>query len=247
MNTHWIVTLPVVAIAYALSAVGCAIWAILKKTDRILWSLSALIFSIAILNAYVEEWPKLKWLRFEHTAPVLIVLLLLSYRAFCLRLIGRTGLQTLLSKETYSFLVLVYAGFIAMILLLPVFAKDENPPFVLFTFVAFVCALHVPMFAAGRNKVAKFVASRGVVVPKASPDISWRFITPAVGILAIPLVLTLIFRAVYHDDYRLFAVNIVLAAIIFSLLALSRHGQSKEHLSEPQGNEAEDGSLSSPL
>lgn len=237
MNTHWAVTLPLVFIVYFLSAAGCAVWAIRRKTDGILWSLSGLIFSIALLNAYVEEWPTLKRLRFEHAAPVLIVLFLLPYRALSLRLVERTGLQSLLMKEMYSFLVLVYAGLIAMMALSPIFARDENPPFVLFTFVVFVCALHVPMFAAGRSKVAKFVASRKVVVPEAPPDISWRFFTTAMAILAIPLVLTLIFRAVLHDDYRLFAVNGVLTAIIFSFLAISRRGQFREHVSEEAGGE----------
>ena len=247
MNIHQAVTLPLVFIVYFLGAASCAVWAIRKKTDGILWPLSGLIFSIALLNACAEEWPTLKQLRFEHAAPVLIVLFLLPYRALCLRLIERTGLRSLLMKEMYSFLVLVYAGLIAMMALSPIFARDKNPPFVLFTFVVFVCALHVPLFAAGKSKVAKFVASKTVVVREAPPDISWRFFTTAMAILGIPLVLTLIFRAVLHDDYRLFAVDGVLTAIIFALLAISRRGQFREKVLGEQTSEGNEKSLSQPL
>jgi len=66
--------------------------------------------------------------------------------------------------------------------------------------------------------------------------------------LGIPLVLTLIVQAVVHDDYRLFTVDAVLTAIIFSLLATSRRVQSKEPVRERQENHGGGGSsLSQPL
>jgi hypothetical protein len=227
MSTHWIMTLPLAGIAYTLGAVGCAVWAAGKKTDKILWPLSGLIFSIAILNAYAETWSALKQLHFEYVVPILVVLFLLPYRSLCLRLIERTGLRAPLIKEMYSFLVLMYAGLIATMILSLVLAKDENPPFELFAFIAFVCALHVPTFAAGRSKVAKFVANSEIIVSKPTPDIPWRFFTTAMAILGIPLVLTLIVQAAIRDDYRLFTVDAVMTAIIFSLLAISRRGELK--------------------
>ncbi len=236
MSTHWIATWPLVGIAYALGAVGCAVWAIWRKADRLLWPLSGLIFSIAILNAYAEEWPTLKQFRFEYAVPILMVLFVLPYRSFCLRLIERTGLRPRLAKEQYSFLVVIYAGAIAMMVLSPTFAKDENPPFELFTFVMFFCAVHVPAFAAARSKVTKFVANSGIVRPEAPPDISWGFFAAAIAILGTPLLLTLIVQAVVHDDYRLFTVDAVLTAIIFSLLVISRRGQFKEPVREHQAN-----------
>jgi hypothetical protein len=246
MSTNWIMTLPLVGIAYALAAVGCAVWAIRRKTDSIPWSLSGLIFSIAILNAYVEEWPTLKRLGFGYAVPVLVVLFLLPYRSFCLRLIERTGIRPGFAKEQYSFLLLVYVGLVAMAVIAPFFARDENPTYVLFAFIVFVCALHVPMFAFGRRKIAEFVARSGMVRPEAPPDIPWSFFTTATAILGIPLILTLIVQAVVHDDYRLFTVDAVLTAIIFSFLVISRRGQSKEPVREHQANRG-GSSLSQPL
>lgn len=248
MSTHWITTWPIAGIVYALAAVGCAAWAISRKTDRLLWPLSGLVFSIAILNASAEEWPTLKQFRFEYAAPILIVLFVLPYRSFCLRLIERTGLRPGFVKEQYSFLLLVYAGLVAMAIVVPFFARGENPAYMLFTFIVFVCALHVPMFAFGRSKIAEFVARSGRVLPEAPPDIEWGFFTAAIAILATPLLLTLIVQAIVHDDYRLFTVDAVLTAIMFSLLMISRRGQFKEPVPERQANHGRGGSsLSQPL
>jgi hypothetical protein len=227
MSSHWIMTLPLSGIAYVLAALGCAVWAICRKTDSVLPSLSGLIFSIAILNAYTEEWLVLKPFRFVYVLPTLMLLFLLSYRSLCLRLIERTGLRRALIKEMYSFLPLFYAGLAAIAIISPAFAKGENPPLALFIFIVLVCAVHVPMFAAGRSKVAKFVAASEIVT-ETHPDISWRFLTIAMTVTGTPLVLTLIVQAVVRNDYRLFAVDAVMTALIFSLLAVSRRGQFKE-------------------
>lgn len=231
MSTNWIMTLPVAGMAYALAAVGWGVRAIRRKAEGIGWPLTGLIFSIAVLNTYSEEWPAPKWLRFGYAAPVLVALFLLSYRSFCLRLIERTGLRPRLAKEQYSFLVLAYAGFLA-VMVLSLLASGENPPFELLMFMAFVCALHVPMFASGRSKIANLLAKSGLAAPKAVPDISWGFFATATAILGTPLVVTLIARAVLHDDYRLFAVDAVLTAVMLSLLAISRRGQFRKCVSE---------------
>lgn len=224
MSTHWIVTWPLAGIVYALAAVNCTAWAIQRKDNRLLWPLSGLIFSIAILNAYVEEWPTLKQFRFGYAVPILIVLFVLPYRSFCLRLIERTGLRPGFLKEQYSSLPLLYAGLVAIAIVVPFFARSGNSAYTLFAFIVFVCALHVPLFAFGRNKIAEFVAKSGTVRAEVAPDISWSFFTIAGVILGIPLVLTLIVQAVVHDDYRLFTVDAVLTAIIFSLLGISKGG-----------------------
>ncbi len=230
MNTHWIMTLPLSGIAYTLGAVGCIVWAICRKTEAILWSLSGLIFAMGILNACSEEWLLVKRFRFEYVVLVLMVLFLLPYRSLCLRLIERTGLRASLRREMYSFLPLFYAGLAAIAIISPAFAKGENPPLALFIFIVLVCAVHVPMFAAGRSRVAKFVAASESVT-ETHPDISWRFLTNAMVLTGTPLVLTLIVQAVVRDNYRLFVVDAVMTAIIFSLLAVSRQGQFKESVS----------------
>lgn len=248
MSAHWIMTWPLVGIVYVLGAIGCGVWAIRRKADRLLWPLSALIFVIGILNAYVEEWPTLKHFRFGYAVPILIVLFVFPYRSFCLRLIERTGLRPGFVKEQYSFLLLLYVGLVAIAIVVPFFARDENAAYTLFAFIVFVCALHVPMFAFGRSKIAEFVAKSGMVRPEAPPDISQGFFVAVMAILGIPLVLTLIVQAVVHDDYRVFTVDAVLTAIIFSLLGISRRGQFKEPVREHQANHGGGGSsLSQPL
>lgn len=220
MITHWIMTLPISSIAYGLCAVGCAVWAVCRRVDSIPWSLSGLILSIAVLNAYTEKWPLFKRLRFEYVLPVLVVLFLLPYRSLCLRLIERTGLRARLIKEMYSYLIVVYAGLIATMMLSLVFSKDENPPLVLFVFIAFVCAIHVPMFAAGVSKVVAFVTRTGTVA-KTNPGVSLRLLMTVTLVMGTPLILSLI-QAVVRDDYRLFTVDAAMTAIIFSLFAISR-------------------------
>jgi hypothetical protein len=248
MSAHWIMTWPLAGIVYALGAVGCAAWAIRRKADRLLWPLSALIFVIGILNAYVEEWPRLKEFPFEFAVPILVVLFILPYRSLGLRLIERTGLRSAFVKEQYSGLLETYALFAGVAVVLLFQGKGENPPFGLFAFIVFVCALHVPMFAFGRSKIAEFVARSGMIRPEAPPDISWDFFTTAVAILGTPLVLALIVGAVVRDEYRLFTVDAVLTAIIFSLLVISRRGQFKEPVREHQANHGGGGSsLSQPL
>jgi hypothetical protein len=243
MSTHWIMTLPVVGIAYVLAAAGCAVWAIWKKTDRLLWPLSGLMFSIALLNAYSEEWVVLKRVPFQYVFLVLTVVFVFMYRSLSLRLIERTGLRRpALVKEQYSGLLQAYAGFAGITIVSVMLAKGENPPLELFAFIVFVCALHVPMFAFGRSKIANFLVNSGLAAPKAVPDISWGFFTVAIAILGTPLVVTLIVQAVVHDDYRLFTVDAVLTAIIFSLLVISKRGQFKEPVPEHQANHGAGGS-----
>lgn len=240
MNSHWITSLPLVSISYALSLVGCMVWASRKKDDRLLWPLSGIIFSIATFNAYSESWPTLKQLRFEFAVPILMVLFVPLYRLFCLRLIERTGLRPRLAKEQYSFLVVIYAGAIAMMVLSGTFAKDENPPFVLFTFVMFFCALHVPAFAAARSKVRKFAATSGVVLSEAPQDISRSFFAMVVVILGIPLLVALIIQVAVHDDYRLFTVDVFLTIIIIILLCIYNKDNSKNS-SQARGNKGKQG------
>lgn len=248
MSAHWIMTWPLVGLVYFLGAVGCAIWAIKRRTNRLLWPLSGLTLVVAILNIYVEKWPTLKQFPFEFAVPILIVLFVVPYRSFGLRLIERTGLRPALAKEQYSGLLEAYALFAGVGVALLFQGKGENPPFGLFAFIVFVCVLHVPIFAFGRSKIAEFVARSANVRPQPAPDISWSFFTTVGIILGIPLVVTLIVQAVLHDDYGLFTVDAVLTAIIFSLLVISRRGPFKEPVREHQPNHGGGGSsLSQPL
>ena len=226
MSTHSTPELPLVGIAYASGAVGCAIWAMRSKANRILWPLTGLIFSIAILNSCVEGWRVLNRFRLDYGVLVLIMIFVLPYRSFCLHLIERTGLRPGFAKEQYSGLILLYAGFVATAIVVPLFAQGENYAFTLFAFIVCMCALQVPAFAFGRSKVNEFVARSGITPLQAAPDISWSFLMTAGFILGIPLVLAFIFDVVGHDDYRLFTVDAVLTAVVFSLLFVSRSSPS---------------------
>jgi len=198
--------------------------------------------TIAVLNAYAEEWPTLKRFRFEYAVPVLVVLFLLPYRSLCLRLIERTGLRPGLIKEQYSDLFQAYALFTGAAIVSLIYGKGQNSRLEVFAFIVFVCALHVPMFAFGRSKIGEFVVRSGIALPKAPPDISWGFFITAIAILGTPLVLALIVEAFVRDDYRLFAIDAVMTAIIFSLLVISGRGQFKGPVSEHRANHGAGGS-----
>lgn len=225
MSTNWIMTVPLVGIAYAAAAAGCVVWAIRRRTETVIWSLSGLIFSVALLNGYAEKWLPLKGFGFGYAAPALVVLFVLTYRSFCLRLIERTGLRHGFAKEQYSGLPEAYALF-AGGMIVPLFVrKTENPALWLLAVIALVCALHVPMFAFGRSKIGDFLLNAGLAASKAVPDISWSFLAIATAVLGAPLVLTLIIRAAPQGDYRLFAFDAVLTVVTLSLLVISRRGR----------------------
>jgi hypothetical protein len=183
---------------------------------------------MGILNACTEQWLLLKRFPFVYIVATILPVFALAYRSLCLRLIERTGLRPSFLKERYSFLPLVYCGLAASAIMSPTFAKNENPLLELFLFIGLVCAVHVPMFAAGRSKIVKFVTSSGIVANKGAPDFSWGFFATAIAILGTPLVLTLIVQAVEHNDYRLFLVDAVMTIIILSLLVICRLGQFRE-------------------
>jgi hypothetical protein len=222
MNIQSIATLPLPGMAYALTAVGCAGWAILKKTNNLLWPLSGLILSIAGQNTCVEEWATLKRVPLESAMALLILLFVFAYRSFCLRLIERTGLRPVWIKEQYAFLVLVYVGVAVIGLLAVRSSSDENPPYVLFIFVAFVCALHVPTFAYGSGLVKQFVVRSGMTAPQSAPDISWSFIVGVTVMLGVPFMVALFFQPLRFDDYRLPSADAVMTAVLVSLLIVSR-------------------------
>jgi len=225
MSPHSIITIPLSGIVYTLGAIVCLEWALHRKADSITWSLSGMLFAVGILNAWSEEWLSLKGFRFEYVVVVVMILFVLAYRLFCLRLMEPAGLRAGTAKGAYSLLPCFYAIMVAMAILSPTFVKFENPPLALFIFMVLVCAVHVPMLVAGRSKVAKFVESSGIVLRHESANFSWSFFAAAFTIMGIPLVLSLIIGAAVRDDFRLFAINAVMTIIIFSLLTVFRRAQ----------------------
>ncbi len=217
-----ITTLPLTGIAYALCAVGCGVWAVSKKNDKLLWPLGGLILSIGALNACAEKWTTIKRLPFEWTAAILVLIFVLPYRSVCLRLIERTGLKASLVKEQYAFLPFVYVGLVAIFFVVLHSAQGENPPLALFAFVTFICAVHVPTFAYGTHRVREFAVRSGIVAPQPRVNISWRFIAIITGILGMPVILAILLKAIPFDDYRLASVDAVMAAVIVLLLVVSR-------------------------
>ena len=232
MNAHWIATWPLSGIASALAAAAFAAWAIYRKTSRLLWPLTGLIFSAAALNAYAEAWPPPKQIGFAYAAPILILLFALPYRSLCLRLVERTGLRPGLSKEQYSSLLPFYAVPAAVVVAVLFLATGGNRAYALFAFIVFACALHVPMFAFGWGKIGGLLGKPGRAASKDVPDISWGFLGTATAVLGVPLVLTLIIQVVARENYRLFVADAVLTATILALLAISRRGRFVEHFPE---------------
>jgi hypothetical protein len=228
MSAHWIMGLPLCGITYILSAVGCATSAFCRKTENILWPLSALTFSVGILNLCCEERLTISHLPFVGIALVLMVVFLSAYRWLCLRLIERTGLRSGISSEIYSNLPIVYAGLTALAVLSPSFTKRENPPLVLYTFIVLVCAIHVPSLKFGKSRIDKYVADSGITLSKESTDFSSGFFKIAIAAMGIPLLVSLVAQGVLLGDYRLSTINAAMVTEIFSLLWIFRRGNSSK-------------------
>lgn len=216
--------LPAIAIAYALVAICCAAWAIFQKSDKLWWSLACLVLSISALNACAEQPAAMKRFPFAWSAAILVILFVLSYRSVCRRLIERTGLRADFAKEGYAFLPQFYIGCGAIYLVAIVHSGgDEKSPLALFAFVALVCAIHAPGFAYGTSRVREFAAPRGLLSPHARPEITWRVIAAVAGMLVAPIIiLAWPLKALTDDDYRLVSVDTVMAAVIVSLMVISR-------------------------
>jgi len=204
----------------------CIYWARGRKIDTILWSLSGLVLSIGLLNAYSEMWRYLLRYPFAYVNPVLTFLFVLPYRTLTLRLVERSGLRPGSLKEFLSGLVFFYAFVIPAFVVTQIYQNSEDPALMVLIFTAFACALHVPIFAFGQSVMRKSTPKPGIVVPTEAPNFSRRFFGIAIAILGTPLVLTMIVQLKMRRDYRLFAVDAVLTVLILSLFVICRREES---------------------
>jgi len=215
------VQLPPFAIIYGLAGIASGLWFSRASSSAVLRALSGVVFAIAVLNGYVEEWVNLRRVRFDYSALFMVVIFAWPYAALCVQLMKQLGINKRSSAEWYSYLPIVYLLLVSLAVASPGLSKLENPPLSLYIFVAFICVLHVPAFATGRSQLAKLQRD-GQVFQLGDVGLSRSIIRRGLVCLAVPLLISVIVQVATLDDWRLFCSNAVITAAIASLFIISR-------------------------
>ena len=209
-------SIPFFAIAYASAGTACALWRFRNVDAKLFHSLGALIFSIAAVNAYVEEWRILKTIEFESAVCLLTIGFLAAYTALSIRLMGQFEISGRMAVR-YSYLPIVYLFSLGLVLASPDLKKLENPPLAFYIFLVLACGLHVPAFAAGKSQATK---AQGLsVAPHDRPEYLSGLRTPLFA-LGLPLLVTIAIQASVRDDWRLFGANVAMTIAITSLFVV---------------------------
>jgi hypothetical protein len=219
MFSQFIARLPLFGIAYGVTGVACGLWW-LRNNHKALKAVCGVILAVAIVNGYVEEWGRLKRIRFDYAVLLLIVIFLWPYTTLCIRLMENLGITNRLAAVWSSYLPVVYLLMTGMALASPGMIKLENLPLAFAYFLALVCSLHVPAFAAGKSQAMNVLGS-----PKTSQALARRSSTSllrgAITALGAPLYIALIVQNTMRDDWRLFGADVVITVAIISLCLIS--------------------------
>lgn len=224
--SQFLIRLPIFAITYAATGALFAFLWLRENSVRALQALSGVILAIAALNGYAEEWSSLKSIRFENAALLLIAGFVWPYSVMSVRLMQQAGVARGRKAFLSSVLPLVYLTFLGMILLnLRDLSTADNPPLAMYVWMIFICALHVPCFAAGKSKTLenqrKTELSASTSTSLGLPIDALR---QALLALAIPLCIVLAFQLTIRDDWELFFLDFgmsVTVALLF-LIASNR-------------------------
>jgi len=208
---------PLFGITYALAGVTCLAAGFQRR--KFLLPLSGVMIVVAALNTYVEEWPNLKLIKFEVAAPLLLFGFLWPYTALSMSLMEKLGIQGRLPRFVSSFLPVIYAMAVGVVLNVPTFGTLENPPLVLFVFIVFLVVLHVPGFVAGKSKAIKNQEFTSGPLTGMRSHLPLKII---ILVLATPLFVVLLLQITKRDDWRLFGSDAVLTAAIATLFVIAR-------------------------
>jgi hypothetical protein len=214
-----VVSIPFFGITYALTGIACAFWSFHNVDAKLLRSLGALIFSIAAVNAYIEEWRILKTIKFGNAVCLLTIGFLAAYTALSVRLMGELGISRRVAV-LYSYLSVVYLFSIGLVVASPNLKELENPPLAFYIFLALACGLHVPAFAAGKSQASRVQELR--ILPHADRLEYFSSLRTPLFTLGLPLLFTLAIQASTRDDWRLFGANVFMTIAITSLFAVAR-------------------------
>jgi hypothetical protein len=209
--------LPLFALTYALSGVIFGIWCFRRDGARVLRPLVGVILVLSLSNGYTEMWPFQK--NHENWASLLplCVIFLVLYSLLCVRLMQEAGIGANSWKSAVFATRLPWLYMLAIgMLQSPRSTNFENPPFAVYVFILLCCALHAPMFAAGKIQAIKLRRMNFAHNPSGTD-----LIHPAMVALGAPLLLILVFQIGKPDDWRLFGVNLVMSVTILSLFYIA--------------------------
>jgi hypothetical protein len=211
--------IPFFGIAYAFAGTACVLWRFRNVDAKPLHSLGVLIFSIAAINAYIEEWRTLKTIKFESVVCLLTIGFLAAYTAVSICLMGQLGISRRVAV-LYSYLPVVYLFSIGLVVASPELKELENPPLAFYIFLVLACGLHVPAFAAGKSQATKVQGLR--ILPHADRLEYFSGLRTPLFALGLPLLVTFAIQASVRHDWRLFGANVVMTIAITSLFAVTR-------------------------
>jgi len=213
-------SLPLSGITYGLAATGCLIWGWRQDDKKPLLALGSVSFIVSSLNIYIEDSERLKFLNFEGVGLVLLIVFLGAYTFLSVCLMERLGITNFRKAFVSSFLPVIYILTLTFATLLPALKAQENPPLGLYVFVTFICVLHVPLFAKGRDHATK---TQGPISSVPLTSIR-RCLEPSkipLTFLLAPLFANLLIQFAVGNDWRLWGLNAVFTAAITFLFALA--------------------------
>jgi hypothetical protein len=205
---------PLFGITYAVAGVTCLAAGFHRY--KLLLPLSGVMIVVAALNAYVEEWPNSRTIKFEVAAPLLLFGFLWPYTALSMSLMGKLGIQGRRQRFVSSFLPLIYSVAVALILNVRAFGTLENPPLVLYVFIVFLVVLHVPAFAAGKTKAIN--NQEFTSLQQTQIQLPLRIVNL---VLATSLFVILLIQVTNREDWRLFGSDAVLTTAIGALFVIA--------------------------
>ena len=195
--------LPSFAAAYVAAAMVFGLWWFRGERGKVLLPLSGVLLAVAGLNGYAEQWGNLSHLRFQDAGVILVGGFLLPYSILCVRLMERAGIARGGAAFVSSFLPFVYLLALGLLLNLRQMPTADNPAFSLYIFLIFMCALHIPAFAFGKNRAIRAQSKlEDLQIPHSGGRTS--LLRQVIAALGTPLLIVLIFQTLAPKDWTLF-------------------------------------------
>jgi hypothetical protein len=210
--------LPRLGLIYSVPGVVCVILSFQERRPKLLRQLGALILLLAAFNVYVEEWRAIGSANFITISVALIVGFLVAYTHWTIQLLKQAGVDRKGFAFRIAFLPIVYALSISVALLLPQIQAMENPPLVIYCFVALICVLHVPAFAFGTSRALGGTDGPLNWVPLKTQSTPVRDVLLA---LSLPTFASLLLQLATPGDWRLFFLDVTIVFAISILFAIA--------------------------
>jgi hypothetical protein len=212
-------SIPLLGIIYGLAAVAFFLFGLTRRGGKTAQAIAGVLLVVAALNAYAENRAITRIIGFRYATLVLIVGFALAYTLLCLRLMEQIGIRNRRVAFLYSYLPFAYVCLLGVVVVALRTAKLENPALGLYVWVTFAFALHVPLFAAGKSKVAEFArALHGASLSGIYPGYAlWSS-----GTLGLLLIAVFFAYWIAGTDWRLYSLNAVVTSLLLLLCVMAR-------------------------